>query len=120
VRGTDSDEALRRSAEGYLTEGATSNVFFVEDGRLLTPTAELPLLPGVTREVVLELAGEADVPVETGRYGPGRLHGADEVFVTNSTWELRPVSRVDDSQFDPGPVTRRLQRLYDERVEALY
>jgi branched-chain amino acid aminotransferase len=120
IRGTDYDEALRRSADGSLTEGATSNVFFVEDGRLLTPTAELPLLPGVTREVVLELAGEAEVPVETGRYGPERLHGADEVFVTNSTWEVRPASRVDDSRVGVGPVTRRLQRLYDERVEALY
>ena len=120
VRGTDYDEALRRSADGSLTEGATSNVFFVEDGRLLTPTAELPLLPGVTREVVLELAGEANTPVETGRYGPERLHRADEVFVTNSTWEVRPASRVDDSQVAVGSVTRRLQRLYDERVEALY
>ena len=120
IRGTDYDEALRRDAEGYLTEGATSNVFFVEDGRLLTPTGELPLLPGVTRTVVLELAGEADLPVETGRYGPERLREADEVFVTNSTWEIRPVERVDETAFDVGPVTRRLQRLYDERVEACY
>jgi len=120
IRGTDSEEALRRDAEGSLTEGATSNVFFVEDGRLLTPTADLPLLAGVTRQVVLELANEAGVPVETGRYGPERVRNADEVFVTNSTWEIRPVERVDEATFDVGPVTRRLQKLYDERVETHY
>jgi branched-chain amino acid aminotransferase len=118
IRGTAFDEAVRRCADGYLTEGATSNVFFVEDGRLLTPATDLPLLPGVTRGVVLELAGEAGIPVETGRYGPARLLDAEEVFVTNSTWEVRPAGRVDDREFEAGPVTDRLAALFDERVEA--
>jgi branched-chain amino acid aminotransferase len=120
LRETDADEAIRRSVEGYLTEGATSNLFFVEDGTLLTPTTKLPLLPGVTRRVVLDLAADADVPIQTGQYEPARLAGADEVFVTNSTWEVRPVSRVDDRSFDVGSVTRRLQERFDEQIEALY
>jgi branched-chain amino acid aminotransferase len=120
LRGTDADEAIRRSVEGYLTEGATSNLFFVEDGTLLTPTTKLPLLPGVTRRVVLDLAADAGVPIRTGRYEPARLAEADEVFVTNSTWEIRPATRVDDRSFDVGPVTRRLQGRFDERIEALY
>jgi branched-chain amino acid aminotransferase len=120
LRGTGADEALLCSAAGTLTEGAASNLFFVRDGTLRTPTAALPLLPGVTREVVLECAEESGLPVETGRYPLSGLEGATELFLTNSTWEVRPVTRVDDSEFAVGPVTRRLQAAFDERIERLY
>jgi branched-chain amino acid aminotransferase len=120
VRDTEYDEAIRRSTAGFLTEGATSNLFFLEGGRLLTPTTALPLLPGVTRRVVTDLARAADIPVDTGRYEPARLCEADEVFLTNSTWEIRPVTRVGDTSLDVGPITRTLQDAYDERVAALY
>jgi branched-chain amino acid aminotransferase len=120
LRGTESHEALVRSTDGYLTEGATSNVFFVVDGTLRTPTDDLPLLPGVTRAVVLDLARAVDVPVETGRYRHADIARADEVFLTNSTWEIRPVTRVDKTCFERGSVTERLQELFDQRVERLY
>ena len=111
-----SDEALFLSVDDFVTEGATSNLFFVRDGTLCTPTTELPLLPGVTRDVVLELTD--GIPVETGRYDPTVFEDVDEVFLTNSTWELRPVETLDEWSFDVGPVTRRLQRRFDEYVEA--
>jgi len=120
LRGTDADEALLCSTGGHLVEGATSNLFFVADGRLHTPTAALPLLPGITRSVVLALAAEAGVPVETGRYGTDALARADEAFLTNSTWEIRPVARADGTTYDTGRVTRRLQARFDERVETMY
>jgi len=120
IRDTEYDEAIRRSTEGFLTEGATSNLFWVEDGRLLTPTTDLPLLPGVTRRVVTDLARASEIPVETGRYEPARLRQADEAFLTNSTWEIRPVTRVEDQTLTMGPITRNLQDAYDERVAALY
>ena len=120
LRGTDAHEALLRSADGFLTEGATSNLFFVRDGVLHTPSADLPLLPGVTREVVCSCARAEGVPVETGRYELTALAAASEAFLTNSTWEIRPVARVDDRTFEVGPVTRQLQAAFDERVEQLY
>ncbi len=120
VRNTEYDEAVRCSTDGHLTEGATSNLCFVEDGRLLTPTTDLPLLPGVTRQVSIDVARASEVPVETGRYEPARLRDADEVFLTNSTWEIRPVTRVEDRTLPVGPVTRELQAAYDERVASLY
>ena len=120
LRGTDADEALLCSRSGYLTEGATSNLFLVADGTLHTPTTELPLLPGVTRDVVRGCAESVGLAVETGRYGMDAVADATELFLTNSTWEIRPVARVDDREFAVGPVTRRLQAAFDERVEALY
>ena len=120
LRETDADEAVMLDTDGHLTEGATSNLFFVRDGRLQTPTADLPLLPGVTRDVVLELASDAEIPVERGFYGLAALARASEVFVTNSTWEIRPVTAVGDREYEVGPVTERVQRRFDERVEQFY
>ncbi|AXR80905.1 aminotransferase class IV [Natrarchaeobaculum sulfurireducens] len=117
LRGTDADEALLSDLEGNVAEGATSNLFFVRDGVLCTPTTDGPVLPGITRELVLELAEDAGVPTREERYGLEEVCEAEEAFLTNRTWELRPVDRVDDAVIGGGPVTERLSRLYDERVE---
>ena len=111
------DEALMRDVDGKVAEGATSNLFFVDDGVLKTP-AEGSLLPGITRETVLELADEDGFPVETGRYTLEDVRGADEAFLTNTTWEVRPIEAVDDIGVGGGPMTDLLARLYDELVEA--
>lgn len=118
--GTDPDEALVRDLEGNVVEGAASNPFLVEDGTLHTPGEDAPILPGVTRSVVLDLAREAGIPVETGQYRVEDVHAADEVFLTNSTWEVRPVGTVDGREVGTGPVTERLIDLFDRRVERCY
>jgi len=110
------DEALMRDVDGNVAEGATSNVFFVADGTLRTPEPG-DLLPGITREVVLELAAAESFPVETGSYDLDDVRDADEGFLTNSTWEIRPVGSVDGIDVGGGPITALLRRLYDERVE---
>ncbi|MCU4925344.1 aminotransferase class IV [Halobacteria archaeon AArc-dxtr1] len=123
----DGDEALLCDTDGFLAEGATSNLFFVDDGALHTPTTEGPVLPGITRRVVIELARDAEVPIAEGRYEPARLADASEAFLTNTTWEIRPIASVDGEAVggeavggdavDTGPITDRLAQLYRERVE---
>ncbi|RQH03253.1 aminotransferase class IV [Natrarchaeobius oligotrophus] len=115
---SDADEALMFDLEGGVAEGATSNLFFVDDGRLHTPSIDGPVLPGITRETVLELAEAADVPTEEGRYELDDVLEADEAFLTNRTWELRPVAAIDGRSIGGGPITDRLSRLYDEYVET--
>ncbi|RQG92862.1 aminodeoxychorismate lyase [Natrarchaeobius halalkaliphilus] len=112
------DEALMLDLDDSVAEGATSNLFFVRDGTLHTPSTDGPVLPGITRDIVLELARECDLPLEEGRYGIDDVREADEAFLTNRTWELRPVGTVDGVEIGGGPVTARLSRLYDERVES--
>jgi len=85
-------------ADGHVAEGATSNLFFVRDNALRTPSLAGPVLPGITRRVVLEIADNEGIPVEEGAYTPGEIRNADEVFLTNSTWEIRPVDVVDGIQ----------------------
>jgi len=116
--GDPADECLLRDTDGNVVEGATSNLFFVTENGLRTPSADLDLLPGVTRDVVMDLARGEDFPVETGHYSLDAVRDADEAFLTNSTWEIRPVESVDGISVGTGPMTKLLQRLFDERVEA--
>ena len=120
LRGTAADECLVRDLSGAVAEGATSNVFHVADGALKTPSLDGPVLPGVTRAVVLDLAEELAIPVETGRYAVADVRDADEAFLTNTTWEVRPVATLDGELVGGGSVTERLARAFDRRVERLY
>ncbi len=120
LRGTDADEALLRDTSGAVACAATSNVFIVDGGRLLTPGLDGPVLPGVTRSVVLDIAAEAGYDAVEERLTPADVRAADEAFLTNSTWEVRPVARVDDAAVGDGPTVRALAERFDERVEALY
>jgi branched-chain amino acid aminotransferase len=120
IRGTDADECLVRDVDGAVAEGATSNVFFVEDETLKTPSLAGPILPGVTRAVVLDLATDCGVPVETGTYDVEAVQRADEAFLTNTTWEVRPIATLDGVPVGDGPVTDRLASAFDRRVEACY
>ena len=142
LRVSDADEAIMVDADGHVAEGATSNLFFVRDNALRTPSLDGPVLPGITRRVVLNIADEEGIPVEEGQYTPDEIRNADEVFLTNSTWEIRPVDVVDgiriaddagnaagndaagdDSNNEPtgstaaGPVTTLLSRLFDARID---
>ncbi|MFB6131130.1 MAG: aminotransferase class IV [Salinigranum sp.] len=117
LRVTGADEALILDQDGFVAEGATSNVFFVRDNALCTPSLDGPVLPGVTRRVVLDLARSEGIPVVEGRFRPDDVRQADEAFLTNTTWEVRPVDTVDGIDVEPGPATRLLSHLFDERVE---
>jgi len=114
------DEALIRTTDGAIAEGATSNVFFVDGGVIKTPGEDCDILPGVTRDVVVELAQDEDFEIEAGRYKVGALREADEAFLTNTTWEIRPIASVDGIEVGSGPMTKLLSRLFDERVEATH
>ena len=112
-------EALIVDGRGDVVEGATSNVFLVAGGRLVTPPPDAGILVGITRAHVLEAAARAGMPVDERRLRPAEIAAADEVFVTSSIRELLSVVRVDDrpvGQGTPGPVARALHRAF--RVAA--
>jgi branched-chain amino acid aminotransferase len=123
LRVTGADEALMLDPDGNVAEGATSNLFFVDGTALKTPSLDGPILPGVTRATVIEVAESEGIPVENGTYTPDAVRDADEVFLTNSTWEIRPVATVDgiavggDGEGVAGPLTTLISRLYDRRIE---
>ena len=107
------DDALLVAHDGVVLEGPTSNVWWREERRLLTPSLELPILAGVTRATLLELVSDVGYGVEEGSFPLERLLAADEVFLTSSIREVMPVVAVDDAQIGdglPGPAAQSLQR----------
>jgi branched-chain amino acid aminotransferase len=113
------DDALMLNCGGYLAEGASSNLFLVRRGKLLTPGVECGLLPGVTRETVMELCEEYGLVCETAFLSLDDLLGADEAFFTMSTGEIVPIALVEGTPIGlkcPGPITLRLSAAYQELV----
>jgi branched-chain amino acid aminotransferase len=122
-------EAIRRGAEealmlnqaGELAECAQSNVFLVRGGAVRTPPLSAGLLPGVTREYVMELAASLGLDAREARLTPDDLQTADEVFITGTTREVTPVVAVDDHRVGagtPGPITTKLLTEFRARVSG--
>jgi branched-chain amino acid aminotransferase group I len=119
------DEALILNDDGYIAEGGGCNIFFVRDARLVTPAPNSGILPGVTREVVMELAASLGIETSQGPVGIGVIRKCDEAFVTNTVIEIMPVTEVRDESGQvvtigsgkPGEVTLQLMQAYRERVE---
>lgn len=112
-------EALWLTPDGRVAEGAISNVFAVRDEALLTPPLDTPVLPGVTRAVLLELAEALDVPAREAPIMLDELLASDEAFITNSMMGVVPLVRIDRRPIGeqrPGQVTRALAAAYDETV----
>jgi branched-subunit amino acid aminotransferase/4-amino-4-deoxychorismate lyase len=109
------DDALLVGHDQVVLEAPTANVFWREGGTLLTPSLELPILAGVTRGLVLELADQKTVE---GVFPLERLLGADEVFICSSIREVMPVAAVEETSFGLGPVARELQERLRRRATA--
>ena len=113
------DEAILLDPDGYLTETPTANLFGVKGNELRTPSTEtLPVLPGITREEIISLATGAECAVVEGEWKPSLLVECDEVFLTNSTWEIRPVTMIDETEYPVGSVTTELQHSFNKLIES--
>ncbi len=99
-------EAIMLNSEGYVTEGTTSNVFWLSEDRLYTPADYLGLLPGITREIILELAEKLGLNTLQGEYFSDELMEADEVCLVNSIIEVLPVASVDGKPIRSGSAGR--------------
>lgn len=103
--------------DGLVMEGSASNVLVVQDGVILAPPKSNLILPGVTYDVVLELAAAKGIPTQVRPVAEAELRGADEVWVTSSTKEVLPITRIDDAPVAdgrPGPLAARMNALYQD------
>jgi branched-chain amino acid aminotransferase len=119
ARAAGAHEALLLDDGGFVTEGSSSNVFAVRAGRLSTPPLAAGILEGVTRGVVIRLAGGLGLTVEESPLRPEDLEAADEVFLTSTVREIVPVTRLGARAIGegrPGPQTYRLHREFRRRA----
>jgi D-alanine transaminase len=103
--------------DGMLTEASASNVFIVKGGVIRTPAKSNLILPGITYDVVVELAQSADLPLEFHAVTESELRGADEVWVTSSSKEVLAIVELDGKPIGdgkPGPAFKRMYQLYQE------
>jgi D-alanine transaminase len=108
--------------DGLANEGAASNLFVVSDGVLRTPPKSAKLLPGITRDLVLELAREHGIPCHEEDIPATDLESADEIWLTSSTREILPVTELDGNAVGdgrPGALWQRMTRLYQEYKDAV-
>ena len=114
------DEAILLNEEGFLTEGSMSNIFLVSGHTLLTPSVDSGILPGITREVVLELALSLGIETTERRIKIEELLQADEAFFTNSLIEIMPLTQVSGQILGSGGAgvaTQKLMAAYRKLVE---
>jgi D-alanine transaminase len=103
--------------DGFLTEGSSSNVFVVKNGVILAPPKNHLVLPGITYDVVLELAKANNLPYEVRPVSEAEAREADEIWVTSSTKEVLAVTTLDERAVGggkPGAVFTRMHELYQE------
>jgi len=103
--------------DGYLTEASASNVFVVKQGVILAPPKNHLVLPGITYDVVLEIACQHNLPCEVREVSEKEVRQAEEIWVTSSTKEVLAITTLDGKTVgngQPGPVFRRMHALYQD------
>jgi branched-chain amino acid aminotransferase len=116
------DEGLMCNYRGELSECSQANFFIVREGVALTPETDAGLLEGLTRSFLFEVGQDVGIQVRSQTLFPKDIEGADEAFITSTTRELSPVTRIDDRVIGngkPGPLTLKLLEGYRKRARSL-
>jgi branched-chain amino acid aminotransferase len=111
------DEAIALDTTGHIAEGTVANIFLVRQGKLITPDTSTDILEGITRDTVLQLATELDIPWVERSVDRSELYAASEAMFVGSSARITPILSVDRRSLGtgkPGPVTARLLERYDD------
>ena len=115
------DEAILLDEQGYVGEGSGENIFVVREGTLLTPPRGASILGGITRAAIIDLAQDADIPVQQAALTRSDLYTADEVFLTGTAAEVSPVREIDGRRIGAGqrgPLTEQIQAAFFATVRG--
>ena len=114
------DEAILLTDDGFIADGSGENVFLVKDGTIYTPDLSASILPGITRDTIIQIAQDLGYTVVEKQLIRTDLYLADEVFMTGTAAEVTPLREVDDQPIGPpGPVTLAIQKAYLDTVRGL-
>ena len=116
------EDAIMVNSLGQLTEGTTSNLFFVKGERLLTPVKECGILSGITREKIIQIAHKNGITLEEGKWSSEELFNAEEIFLSGTVKKIMPVTVLDNRPVGkgiPGPITQKIMKLYSELLDSL-
>ncbi|MCK5139517.1 MAG: aminotransferase class IV, partial [Thermodesulfovibrionia bacterium] len=111
-------EALMLNYRGYVAEGTITNIFFVKNNILCTPAPDVGILDGITRRIILDSAKELKIKIKEGRFTRKDMYSAQEVFISNTTLEVMPATKVDNIKIGRGigKITTLLRSAYRRKV----
>jgi len=112
------DEAILLTDDGYVADGSGENIFTVKDGVLYTPDLSVSILPGITRDTVIQIAQDLGYRVVEKQLIRPELYLADECFMCGTAAEVTPLRSIDDQEIGVGPVTLELQQAYWDTVRG--
>jgi branched-chain amino acid aminotransferase len=112
------DEAILLTEDGYVADGPGETIFVVKDGTIMTPDLASSILPGITRESVIQIARDLGYEVIEKQLIRTDLYLADEVFMTGTAAEVTPLREIDDHVIGAGPITLQLQQAYWDTVRG--
>jgi len=115
------DEAILLSPQGFVSECTGENIFAIKGGRIVTPPVTAGALPGITQSSVMAIAHDLGYDLEFGNLLRSDLYTADEAFLSGTAAEVVPIRSVDDRMIgdgEPGPMTRRIQEMYEAAVRG--
>jgi branched-chain amino acid aminotransferase len=115
------EEAILLDSHGFVCEGSGENIYIVREGKVLTPPQSASILDGINRRSLLRIARDLGLEVVERDLARAELYLADEVFLSGTAAELVPVREIDDhaiGEGHPGPITRELQRVFDDALHG--
>jgi branched-chain amino acid aminotransferase len=115
------EEAMLLDPQGFVCQGSGENVFLVRDGKLHTPDLSGGALAGITRDTIMQFAGELGIPVSERRITRDEFYVADEAFFTGTAAEVTPIREYDHRPIGEGrrgPITARLQTMFFDTVNG--
>jgi branched-chain amino acid aminotransferase len=119
VRRAGYDEAILLTADGYVADGPGENIFAVRDGVIYTPDLSASILPGITRDTVIQIAEDLGHRVVEKQLIRTDLYLADEMFMTGTAAEVTPIRELDDETIGPpGPITLEIKQAYLDTVQG--
>ena len=110
------DEAIMLTHDGYVADGSGENIFVVRDGVIYTPDLAAGILPGITRDTIIQIAQDLGYTVVEKNLIRSDLHIADELFMCGTAAEVTPINSVDDIHIGVGPITKEIQTAYLDTV----
>jgi branched-chain amino acid aminotransferase len=113
------DEAIMLTNDGYVADGSGENIFVVRDGVLYTPDLSAGILPGLTRDAIIQIAQDLGYTVLEKNLIRSDLHIADELFMCGTAAEVTPINSIDDIVIGVGPVTKEIQKAYLDTVNGV-
>jgi branched-chain amino acid aminotransferase len=112
------DEAILLTADGYVADGSGENIFVVKNGVITTPPLSTSILPGITRDTIIQIAQDLGHKVVEANLIRSDLYLAEEVFMTGTAAEVTPLRSIDDVEIGVGPVTLEIQAAYLDTVRG--